>query len=279
VQHPAIRLVDLRSGAATHSLAGHSGAVLSLAWSPRDEHMLASGGIDGTVRFWDIRRSVGPLGVLDMDDLVGSAGYDSLGRGARPQEWRKAHAGPVNGVVWVEDGKHVVTAGHDERVRVWDIITGANTLANFGALIRNRHLSTLLPLVVPKGLVVSGQDVLFYPNEQEILMYEVFDGRLLKRLRAPGLAQAGHRGSTRRRNISSRVTALAWRAHSIELYSAHSDGQIQSWRPRTSEAALVDEEEQHEESEEETEAGLRKRKRNVLNDIYQGLKSPKITFA
>src|SRR5437016_166207 len=33
-QHPAVRLVDLRSGSSTHSLAGHHGALLALAWNP-----------------------------------------------------------------------------------------------------------------------------------------------------------------------------------------------------------------------------------------------------
>lgn len=46
-QHPSVRLVDLRSGANTHALVGHSGATLSTAWSPVREHILASGATDG----------------------------------------------------------------------------------------------------------------------------------------------------------------------------------------------------------------------------------------
>lgn len=41
---PRIRLCDLKSGGSAHSLAGHVGSVISVAWSPRQEHVLYSGG-------------------------------------------------------------------------------------------------------------------------------------------------------------------------------------------------------------------------------------------
>ena len=46
----AVRLIDPLSGAVTHSLAGHSAAVMALAWSPREQHTLVTGGADGAVR-------------------------------------------------------------------------------------------------------------------------------------------------------------------------------------------------------------------------------------
>ena len=39
----AVRLCDLASGATAHALTGHTEAVLCCAWSPADEHVLASG--------------------------------------------------------------------------------------------------------------------------------------------------------------------------------------------------------------------------------------------
>lgn len=278
-QHPAVRLVDLRTASTTHSLAGHgAGAVMSVAWSPVDEHILASGGVDGTVRFWDVRRSAGMLGLLDIEDSVGVLGH-STGSG-RGLKHARAHASAVNGVLWTGDGKHVITTGHDERIRVWDTYTGANTLANFGPVVRNRHLSTLLPAITPSGLVPSKDQILFYPNEGEILMYELLEGKLLKRLKAPShipIPQTSAPGGSAR-NVKNRVTALAWRAHSIELLSAHGDGSVRSWRPRTKLDAFVDEEELAEEEDSETEAGKKKRKRQVLEDIYRDLTQPKITF-
>ena len=39
-----LRLIDLRTGSASHTLKGHNNAVIALAWSTKDSHILASGG-------------------------------------------------------------------------------------------------------------------------------------------------------------------------------------------------------------------------------------------
>lgn len=276
-QHPAVRLVDLRSGASAHSLAGHHGAVLSVAWSPRDEYILASAGSEGTVKLWDIRRSAGSLGVLDMDDSVGIGGEDGKGKNARSRNHGKAHIGACNGVVWTEDGRHVVTAGHDERVRVWDVGVGANALSHFGPIIKNTHLSTLLPLLVPKH--ISGSQVMLYPNEKELLMFDLFEGTLLKRLRAPGVAVAQASGSAGRRNIRNRITSLAWRAGGVEMYSAYSDGLVRAWKPKTKEEMQVERDEaERVDGDDEDEDEGRKRKRQALDDVFRDLTRQKITF-
>ncbi|KAI4157707.1 MAG: hypothetical protein LQ342_008071 [Letrouitia transgressa] len=258
-QHPAVRLIDLRSGASTHALAGHHGSILSVAWSPADEHILASAGSDGAVRLWDIRRSAPSLGVLDMEDSVGIVGEDGLGKNSRLREDGKAHINACNGVIWTNNGKHLVTAGHDERVRVWDTTTGANALSHFGPIIKNKHLSTLLPLLPLGNVGSSRKQLMLYPNEKEILVFELFDGTLLKRLRAP----------TSQLQRNSRVTSLAWRSFDVEVLSAHSDGAIRAWRPET------------EDSEQETdlsEDDSRKRKREALDDVFRSLTKQKITF-
>lgn len=272
-QAPNVRLVDLRSGANTHSLAGHTGAILSTAWSPVHEHMLASGATDGTVRFWDIRRSVGELGVLDLEDTIGQLGKAASSSSSTR---RQAHRGPVNGIVWTENGRHLVTCGHDQRVRVWDTSTGANTLANFGPMVKNHGLAPCIPVLPPTQNFQPGADVMFYPNEHEILAYELFDGKLFRRLRRPQpekrLPDTAPKGQ---RNTKERITSLAWRAHDVEMYSAHQDGSIVAWKPRTEEDAALDEEEKQD--EEEQQEG-KKRKRGVLDDIYQGLMKKPITF-
>ena len=273
-QHPAVRLVDLRTGASAHSLAGHQGAVLSVAWSPREEYILASGGSDGTVRLWDIRRSAGSLGVLDMDDSVGIGGEDGRGKNARSRNYGKAHIGACNGVVWTEDGRHVVTAGHDERVRVWDVGVGANALSHFGPIIKNTHLSTLLPLLVPRQ--ASGSQVMMYPNEKEILMFDLFEGTLLKRLRIPGITVTQAGGSAGQRNARDKVTSLGWRNGDVEMYSAHSDGLIRAWKPRTKEENQLEKDEAEQVDGDEDES--RKRKRQALNDVFRNMTRQKITF-
>jgi DNA excision repair protein ERCC-8 len=111
-QYPVVRLVDLRSGAAVQALVAHTGAVLTTAWSPRDEHIVASGSSDGTIRLWDIRRSAGQLGVLDMEDSIGIPGYDRMGLGARSAGRGRAHTATVNGLAWTDDGQFLISTVH-----------------------------------------------------------------------------------------------------------------------------------------------------------------------
>lgn len=279
-QHPNVRLVDLRSGATTHSLAGHSGAILSTAWSPVREHILVSGATDGSIRFWDVRRSVGELGVLDLEDSVGVLGKSTSF--TRNSTNAQAHRDAVNGLVWTEDGKHLVSCGHDARVRVWDTDTGANTLANFGPMVKNSGLAPRIPVLAPLQNLQPGADLMFYPNEHEILTYELFDGKLIRRLRRSQQPQtntssnaSGAAAAKGQRNVKDRITSLAWRPHHVEMYSAHADGSIATWKPRTEEDAELDDEEELEREEKEVD---KKRKRGVLDEIYQGLTKKQITF-
>ncbi len=228
-QHPAVRLVDLRSGAAVQSLvaAGQEagGAVLSVAWSPRHEHVLASGAVDGTVRIWDVRRASALIALLDLEDCLGIGRRGEIGpdpdggygaatvrqRGIRASA--RAHAGPVNGLTWTDDGAYIVSAGHDRRIRVWDAATGANTLASFGPLVRNGGLSSVTMFASPAGLAAPRKDLLFWPNETEILVFDLHEGNIVTRLRGLGPAVAGHRVQRRggERATRNRVTSIAWR--------------------------------------------------------------------
>lgn len=276
-QHPAVRLVDLQSGASAHSLAGHAGSVLTVEWHPKNENILASGATDGTVRLWDIRRSASSLGVLDMDDSIGVAGYDGKGTGARRRERGRAHVGAVNGITWTDDGKYLVSSGTDERMRVWDMATGANTLANFGPTIRNAQNTALQPLLAPSSLTPVGSETIYFPNPQEILSFDLHAGTLQRRLRIVG--QAAPTGpAPSMRNLKNRTTSLAWRAHNIEFYSAHSDCSIRCWRPRTWEEVLVEDEEKESDQRTGNEALEKKRKRDELDQIVRDLTKKPVTF-
>jgi DNA excision repair protein ERCC-8 len=122
-EHPSIRLLDLRTGGITHTLIGHElGFVIPVRWSPTNPYLLASGGSDGTVRLWDVRRGKACLASLDQHNTA------SREKGGWLNRMNRAHDGVVNGLEFTADGLHLVSIGHDDKMRVWDLESGLNTL-------------------------------------------------------------------------------------------------------------------------------------------------------
>lgn len=211
-----------------------------------------------------------------MEDSIGITGYDGHGTGARRRERGRAHNGAVNGIAWTDNGQYLVSVGHDERMRVWNMMTGANTLANFGPGLKNTHTTALFPLLAPSHLSPAGQEVVYYPNPREILSFDLHSGTSLGRLRTPGPQSTAMSGFGAR-NVKARTTSLAWRAHDIEMYSGHGDGSIRCWKPRTWEDAEVEKEEKEEDGSADKEEE-RKRKREELDEIVRDLTKKKTTF-
>lgn len=51
-----MHLCDLDSGSMTHSLK-HSSSTTSLCWYPSDNNYIVSGGLEGEIKLWDIRKT------------------------------------------------------------------------------------------------------------------------------------------------------------------------------------------------------------------------------
>eukprot|EP01135_Chromosphaera_perkinsii_P010096 Nk52_evm21s2011 gene=Nk52_evmTU21s2011 len=88
-----VYLVDLRSGANSHRLNGHGegGGVPGVCWSPTDENLLATGGMDGKLLLWDVRNSGGYLHSFQMGQGEVSENCWVTQEGASAGEKRKRH--------------------------------------------------------------------------------------------------------------------------------------------------------------------------------------------
>jgi DNA excision repair protein ERCC-8 len=123
-----------------------------------------------------------------------------------------------------------------------------------------------------------GHETLLWPNfnEQddrgEIFMFELREGTFVKRLRVPGLVAGSQNVRGRSSALSAgRINDLVWRGNGasgegIELFSAHGDGTIRTWVSREPDGEPT-------ETEQAAQAD-RKRKRDVLGEIYQGFLGP-----
>ncbi|MEE6261873.1 WD40 domain-containing protein [Plantactinospora sonchi] len=96
-----VEVIDRADNRTIGLLAGHSGPVTSVDWSP-DGTRLATASDDGTARIWDT--------------ATGQATVTLTGHTAR-----------INAVGWSADNAHVATASADDTARIWDATTGQTT--------------------------------------------------------------------------------------------------------------------------------------------------------
>lgn len=151
---------DLRSGKQTQALIGHRGAVYSAAWSPQP-YCLASGGADGKLLLWDIRRAGPRPEQFDQHNVKGNPA---------------AHYGSVTGVRWLPDGHHLLSTGEDGRIRQWTT-GGQNLIVSYPA-ISSPGLGT------NSNFAVSADGRwLFHPSNREIWLIDIHTGALIKSLR------------------------------------------------------------------------------------------------
>ncbi|CEG67633.1 hypothetical protein RMATCC62417_04031 [Rhizopus microsporus] len=212
---PRIRLCDLANGSFTHSLTGHSGSVMSCVWSTNQEYVLYSGGSDGTIRVWDIRKASSCLMSLDQNNAVDQ---NPLG------ETNSAHGRGINGLTVTNDGRFLVSLGLDEKIRLWNTQSGHNTFVNYGSSWRNRFKLCLQP-------ALSSPDVwpplLYIPSDdRQVLVYRLTDGMLVKRLKG----------------AYGRVTSVENRESHQQLYSGSNAGDLLVWEPPAMIAAVEERE-------------------------------------
>jgi WD40 repeat protein/serine/threonine protein kinase len=135
-----VYLWDARHGTRLHTLTGHGGAVLGVAFSP-DGTRLATASLDRTVRLWDVATGK-ELQQLPHAHWVRSVAFSPDGKflasGGGEEErpgaikvWDAAsgkerfslagHAGPVARVAFSPDGTRLASASWDRTVVIWDV--------------------------------------------------------------------------------------------------------------------------------------------------------------
>jgi len=148
---------DARGGTQLLRLAGHHGAVTSVAWSP-DGSRLGSGG--GS-------RDAGELVVWDAHS------------GERHPAWEAGssalagHPGVVSALTWAPSGELVLSGGSDGRLRWWKVQSGECVR------VREAHQGTVQALKVSP----DGSRLASCGDDGAILLWDLHSGEHLQTLR------------------------------------------------------------------------------------------------
>ncbi|MFN8440655.1 MAG: NB-ARC domain-containing protein [Caldilineaceae bacterium] len=231
----SIRLWDRTIHTELQKLTGHTGAILSLAFTRTDHTgtLLASASGDGSIRLWSINEAK-PTVVPRQRVLLGHQGevlaltFDPIGC--------TLVSGDINGNVWIWDVESGTTrlrlTGHTAAVTMAAISADGRTLATsaFDQTVRLWDLQTGDCLHVKKDEHVGTRTVVFVPQpgtDDELLAYDGDDFAIYLwpwRTGGPAYPLRGH---------SSVVLGLDVSPTAPHLVSISRDGTIRIWDTAT----------------------------------------------
>lgn len=233
------KLVDVQSGAISHSLVGHQGGITAVQWSPLSDVVLASGSTDGTIRLWDIRKagSRSCLTVLDRDRDFDPCNchplfsdYHHL-KGTKktslmsPNNFDRSqtnsvasHAGAITALCFSEDGLSLSSTGTDGKLQVWDLRgNGHRVRLNFQFRVQQPAV-TRANHRIPLKVKNYGEDTIAWcGNGSRILGYSLTAGG------RPRHVLEGH---------MLKVSSIESIDSSMQIVSGASDGMMLTWEAK-----------------------------------------------
>ncbi len=206
----------------------HGGAVNSVAYCAEPEQIL-TGSRDGSIRRWNretakvllrwfphesyvTMQRVSPDGRYVLSYGARLVAESLLASGAARVKWDR-HSGSVEGVAFLPDSRHVVSASSDGTLRLWDVTTGETVRAMEGANLGAYCLAAS----------ADGTKAAAGCKDGVLREFSVTDGKLLRELK-------GHRGYVR---------SVAYTHDGSRLLSSADDGSVRIWSPDADEPVAV----------------------------------------
>ena len=197
-----VRLWEMSTDREVRTLKGHSGGVLSVAFSPDGLYAL-SGSADETVKLWEVstgkelKTFKGHPGDVRSVVFSPDGKYVLSGSSFRPLEagslvpenheetiklWEvstgrevrtlKGHSEVVNSIVFSPDGRYALSGGTDATIKLWEISTGREIRALTG------HSSAVYSLAISP----DGRHALTANDDKTAKLWEISTGREIRAL-------------------------------------------------------------------------------------------------
>ncbi|MFC1761006.1 choice-of-anchor Q domain-containing protein, partial [Planctomycetota bacterium] len=200
-----------------------------LLWSPSGDELVSTDATGSSLVFRDSRSLQRTRQLSMSESRIGCADCSVNGLLAvgteegdlhvyrwsqmQPLSRFKGHEGGISAVTWLPSGQTVVTAGEDQTIRFWDVLTGQCTMT------LNGHDASISDLILdPNQGTLTSIDA-----SREILVWDILSGTQVNRLTDDLVTQVSQ--------WSGPLTAAARSPDGTMLAVAEARGGIQIWNP------------------------------------------------